>query len=346
MRGELALLRADPAFTGIEQEEDPSALGRNHPEQIHRIFFRWEPEDPALLRIRENRLYFEVLPTALGTPTLPMTPEFRESLLTRLIQNQEESVDGSITPELQESLINRVLHDPETSELRHRLGLAMAQPLRSRIDYQATARRTFLVEQLPEGSLPVYDRDPEVGAAPRRITFNDEGRDANGSPVSDDPPLRFRRVRQGQDPFELPPWVQPGVWVWFKQDHERISRIVAVEDEGKYIRIHNWRRQPEEEVVSAEWLVQFREQCPTPKEPIPRFDRVLKEDFLANLTPKMATVLIDGKASFITRLGRKVLQLVRGGLPVLYNLGIDSIDRSPTQTNRFDRIDADDEPRK
>jgi hypothetical protein len=40
----------------------------------------------------------------------------------------------------------------------------MANPLRQRLDYQATARRVFAVDPLPEGAVPVYDRDPNVTA--------------------------------------------------------------------------------------------------------------------------------------------------------------------------------------
>jgi len=38
------------------------------------------------------------------------------------------------------------------------------QPLRLRRDYTSVGRKTFLVEQLPDGALPVYDKDPGVTA--------------------------------------------------------------------------------------------------------------------------------------------------------------------------------------
>jgi hypothetical protein len=38
------------------------------------------------------------------------------------------------------------------------------QPLRLRRDYSAVGRKTFLVEQLPDGALPIYDKDPDVTA--------------------------------------------------------------------------------------------------------------------------------------------------------------------------------------
>jgi len=47
---------------------------------------------------------------------------------------------------------------------RSKLAASMTQPLRSRRDYAAVGRKTFLVEQLPDGALPIYDKDPDVTA--------------------------------------------------------------------------------------------------------------------------------------------------------------------------------------
>ena len=47
---------------------------------------------------------------------------------------------------------------------RAKLAASMTQPLRLRRDYMAVGRRTFLVEQLPDGALPIYDKDPDVTA--------------------------------------------------------------------------------------------------------------------------------------------------------------------------------------
>lgn len=40
----------------------------------------------------------------------------------------------------------------------------MVQPLRQRRDYSSVVRKTFLVEDLPDGALPTYDKDPDVAA--------------------------------------------------------------------------------------------------------------------------------------------------------------------------------------
>lgn len=52
----------------------------------------------------------------------------------------------------------------KTASGRAKLAASLTQPLRTRRDYSAVGRRTFLVEQLPDGALPIYDKDPDVTA--------------------------------------------------------------------------------------------------------------------------------------------------------------------------------------
>jgi hypothetical protein len=52
----------------------------------------------------------------------------------------------------------------KTAAGRAKLAASMTQPLRTRRDYAAVGRKTFLVEQLPDGALPIYDKDPDVTA--------------------------------------------------------------------------------------------------------------------------------------------------------------------------------------
>lgn len=51
-----------------------------------------------------------------------------------------------------------------TAAGRQKLAASMTQPLRMRRDYMSVGRKTFLVEQLPDGALPLYDKDPDVTA--------------------------------------------------------------------------------------------------------------------------------------------------------------------------------------
>jgi len=52
----------------------------------------------------------------------------------------------------------------KTAGGRVKLAASMTQPLRLRRDYTSVGRKTFLVEQLPDGALPIYDKDPGVTA--------------------------------------------------------------------------------------------------------------------------------------------------------------------------------------
>lgn len=67
----------------------------------------------------------------------------------------------SVTNEVKAKLIADYIG---TSAGRAKLAASMSQPLRLRRDYMAVGRKTFLVEQLPDGALPIYDKDPDVTA--------------------------------------------------------------------------------------------------------------------------------------------------------------------------------------
>lgn len=87
-------------------------------------------------------------------------------------------VDNTIKEQVVDKLIG-------SSAGRKRLAASMIQPLRERRDYSSVGRKTFLVEQLPDGALAIYDKDPDVVAyvigeegqsitaiaKPRRVTF-------------------------------------------------------------------------------------------------------------------------------------------------------------------------------
>jgi len=45
---------------------------------------------------------------------------------------------------------------------RERLFASLTEPLRQRCDYAAIARKVFLVEELPSGAVPLYDKEFDV----------------------------------------------------------------------------------------------------------------------------------------------------------------------------------------
>jgi hypothetical protein len=66
-----------------------------------------------------------------------------------------------ISNELKQQIISEYM---KTASGRAKLAASMVQPLRLRRDYTSVGRKTFLVEQLPDGALPIYDKDPNVTA--------------------------------------------------------------------------------------------------------------------------------------------------------------------------------------
>src|SRR6478735_6688754 len=66
-----------------------------------------------------------------------------------------------VSNEVKQQIISEYI---KTAAGRAKLAASMIQPLRLRRDYTAVGRKTFLVEQLPDGALPIYDKDPEVTA--------------------------------------------------------------------------------------------------------------------------------------------------------------------------------------
>lgn len=68
-------------------------------------------------------------------------------------------------PDVSNAMKQKIISDYiRTPEGRQKLAASMTQPLRTRRDYTAVGRKTFLVEQLPDGALPIYDKDPDVTA--------------------------------------------------------------------------------------------------------------------------------------------------------------------------------------
>lgn len=74
-------------------------------------------------------------------------------------------MSGAIAPNVSNEVKQKVIGEYiKTAAGRAKLAASMIQPLRERRDYTSVGRKTFLVEQLPDGALPIYDKDPEVTA--------------------------------------------------------------------------------------------------------------------------------------------------------------------------------------
>ena len=107
------------------------------------------------------------------------------------------------TPNVSTAIKQKIIGDHiKTAAGRAKLAASMTQPLRTRRDYMSVGRKTFLVEELPDGALPIYDKDPDVTAyvvgeegenilaitKPRRVIF----------PCSRSPRTRRSRSRRSR----------------------------------------------------------------------------------------------------------------------------------------------------
>lgn len=78
-------------------------------------------------------------------------------------QSSNSSLVGrpSLSEQAKDDMIKRALL---STDGKIALGQAMALPIRRNLDYQGVARRALVVDPLPNGALPVYDRDIDVAA--------------------------------------------------------------------------------------------------------------------------------------------------------------------------------------
>lgn len=106
----------------------------------------------------------------------------------------------SLNEQAKDDMIKRALL---TTDGKIALGQAMALPIRRNLDYAGVARRALVVDPLPNGALPVYDRDIDVaavvvsanGSAPESQVRGDRVTIPELEIVSN-PVVRIREVKQ------------------------------------------------------------------------------------------------------------------------------------------------------
>lgn len=67
----------------------------------------------------------------------------------------------SVTAAQKHQLMTRML---ATQAGRQKIAATIQEPLRKLRDYQAIGRKAFFVDELPDGTLPIYDQDPDIPA--------------------------------------------------------------------------------------------------------------------------------------------------------------------------------------
>lgn len=88
------------------------------------------------------------------------------------------NLTSSMSEARRDEIISRAISSQEGKLV---LAQSMANPIRKNLDYHGIARRALVVDPLPQGALPVYDRDIDVtavvvssnGAAPESRVFGD-----------------------------------------------------------------------------------------------------------------------------------------------------------------------------
>ncbi len=75
---------------------------------------------------------------------------------------------SNLTAEQKERVIAKML---TTSDGKYKLAASMQNPLRERLDYEGVGRRAIVVDPLPQGALPYYDKDINVPA----VVIGEEG---------------------------------------------------------------------------------------------------------------------------------------------------------------------------
>lgn len=68
---------------------------------------------------------------------------------------------GNVSEDRRDDLISRAIM---TQDGKIALAQAMANPIRRNLDYHGIARRALVVDPLPQGAMPTYDRDIDVSA--------------------------------------------------------------------------------------------------------------------------------------------------------------------------------------
>lgn len=77
------------------------------------------------------------------------------------VANLQNYGAAQIDPNVKAQIIDQHIGTPHG---RAKLANSLQQPLRLRRDYSSIGRKAFYVEQLPDGALPIYDKDPDVTA--------------------------------------------------------------------------------------------------------------------------------------------------------------------------------------
>lgn len=110
------------------------------------------------------------------------------------------ATNNALTSEQKEYLIAKALESPQGREA---LAQVMSNPIRTSLDYQGIGRKLFVVDPLPQGALPIYDKDVDAkafvlskrGAVPDQIIEGDRIQIPTFE-IASYPQVRFSQVKE------------------------------------------------------------------------------------------------------------------------------------------------------
>lgn len=189
-------------YTDLDLLNRHERLFRLHPQVQEVCLMDNEMSDGALfLRIR----FLESFDPILHTSPVKWRYEANEDYL-EFTKNQAPPI-SALSPD---AIIRLYLNDsPSISNI----ATSVANPIRQHLDYTSMARRTVLVEGIPEGALPVYDLDPS-----EESVFN-----------TLDELLKYSPALQ-----MFPEWVQQGAAMRSMIDGSIVT-ILSVDEDAKQI---------------------------------------------------------------------------------------------------------------
>ncbi len=86
---------------------------------------------------------------------------YAQALATGNVSSSSSNTSASFTDEAKETLLTKAM---QSERGKVALAQAMANPIRRNLDYQGVGRKALRVDPLPQGALPVYDKDIDVSA--------------------------------------------------------------------------------------------------------------------------------------------------------------------------------------
>jgi len=126
--------------------------------------------------------------------------KYAKSIAEGLPANSGLAQEHSFSETEKDSLLKEALRSQEGKVA---LGQAMANPIRRNLDYQGVGRKALVVDPLPQGALPIYEKDIDVqativssnGSAPESRVFGDRVTVPEFEVVSN-PTVRIAEVRR------------------------------------------------------------------------------------------------------------------------------------------------------